>query len=358
MKIKSHIKNYDVNICQDFQFVDELLREKNALFVIDECVYRLYYEKLFFTLKKENIYLIPAAETNKIIDTALDICQQMTQIPAKRNAHLISFGGGIIQDISGFAANILYRGIRWTYVPTTLLAACDSCIGGKTSLNYKNYKNLLGTFYPPDAIYITPRFFNTLTERDYESGLGEVIKFNMMLGLKGISSIENDFSDICNRNEEILNKYIKKSLLFKKEFIEKDEFDKKERVLLNFAHTFGHAYETISDYSIPHGTAVAMGMITANRISLSRKILDEDYVKRMEDILLRIIHIDVNAFTTDIPRIIDAMKKDKKQVDDNLTAILMYGDMKLRLFHDIQQAEVQAAVLHLYNMLKQQLTED
>jgi 3-dehydroquinate synthase len=168
MIIKSNIRDYSVTIEKNFNFISGLLKSENAFFVVDKIVFEIYKEKLFQSVPAENIFLIEALETNKTIETALEICEVMTSIPAKRNARLISFGGGIIQDITGFAANILYRGIHWTFVPTTLLAGCDSCIGGKTSLNYKKYKNLLGTFYPPDAIFICSEFFNTLLKVDWE----------------------------------------------------------------------------------------------------------------------------------------------------------------------------------------------
>ena len=129
----------------------------------------------------------------------------MTGLAAKRNIHLVSFGGGIIQDVTGFVANVLYRGIYWSFVPTTLLAACDSCIGGKTSLNYKHYKNLLGTFYPPDYIYICSKFFKSLSQKDFESGLGEVVKFNIMFGEKGLNKIEGKIDYLLQRDPAVLD---------------------------------------------------------------------------------------------------------------------------------------------------------
>ncbi len=111
--------------------------------------------------------MLEANEENKVISTVLSICEKIMEMPSKRNTVLLSIGGGIIQDITGFVANVIYRGIRWIFIPTTLLAACDSCIGGKTSLNYKTYKNLLGTFYPPDEIHICSQMFRTLGEKDF-----------------------------------------------------------------------------------------------------------------------------------------------------------------------------------------------
>lgn len=344
MIIKSSIKEYEVIINNDFDFLDSLFSEENAMFIIDEKLYKIYRNELFSTIKCNQLILINALETEKNIDTVLKICESMTKIPAKRNAHLISIGGGIIQDITGFVANILYRGIHWTFLPTTLLAACDSCIGGKTSLNYKNYKNLLGTFYPPDVIHICPKFFHSLSNRDFESGLGEIVKFNLMNGQIGISKIEMDIDDLKNRQEMTLNEYINNSLMFKKKFIEEDEFDKGIRVYLNFAHTFGHAFESVSNYMIPHGTAVAMGMVIANRISLLRGFLNKKIVERMESILFSIIHIEFDIKNMDFSKFINAIRKDKKQTSNDLTAVLMYDDMNLKIIHDLREDEIKTAL--------------
>ena len=220
MIIQSKFKNYHVNFENDLEFLHELTQTANAEFVIDRKVYTLYYE-YFANISQQRLFLVDATEENKVIDTALAICEKMTEIPAKRNAHLISIGGGIIQDITGFVANVLYRGIPWTFVPTTLLASCDSCIGGKTSLNYKKYKNLLGTFYPPDELYICPCFFKTLSEKDFESGMGEVIKFNLMAGTDGLVNIENHIEKLLLRDEQYLNQFVRNSLLLKKVTLKK-----------------------------------------------------------------------------------------------------------------------------------------
>lgn len=352
MIIKASSKNYSLFIHESFTFMNQLLTEENAMFVIDKKVYGLYREEIFSKLNQAQIFLVEAAETKKNIDTALEICEVMTRLPAKRNAHLISIGGGIIQDITGFAANVLYRGIRWTFVPTTLLAACDSCIGGKTSLNYKSYKNLLGTFYPPDAIHVCPFFFHTLSEADFLSGLGEVVKFNMMFGEDGLKRIEQDLTLLLQRENFKLNQYVENSLAFKKGFIEEDEFDRGERIKLNFAHTFGHAFESMSSYAIPHGTAVAMGMLVANRISLYRGWLDTQRVQRMEQVLLQIIHVNISTIPLDMEKITAAIRKDKKQTSSEMTAVLMYDDMKLRIVHDLKADEMQEAIQYVFKKLK------
>lgn len=355
MNIQSRFKEYEVVFESDTDFLINLSKTSNAQFVIDEKVYGLY-QNLFADIPAERLILVEAIEQNKVIDTALNICEKLTEIPAKRNATLISIGGGIIQDITGFVANITYRGINWIFVPTTLLAACDSCIGGKTSLNYKKYKNLLGTFYPPDEIHICSRMFQTLTERDFKSGLGEVVKFNIMAGEGGLCNIENSIASLLSREPEVVNRFVESSLLFKKGFIEVDEFDRGERIKLNFAHTFGHAVEVITEYEIPHGTAVAMGMIMANSISQKRGLIGRDIVSRSENVLLKVIDIDVELLSKPIESYIKAIRKDKKQVNESLTAVLIssYGkNGELSLIHDLTEKETEEAVKYFIELYKE-----
>lgn len=360
MNIQAHSKQYQVLFENDFEFIEKLSKVDQSLWVIDEKVYGLYRDVLEKTLRPEQIMLIEAVETNKVIDTALEICERMTGLSGKRNGTIISMGGGIIQDITGFAANILYRGVRWTFIPTTLLAACDSCIGSKTSLNYKNYKNLLGTFYPPDDIYICPIFFRTLSEVDYYSGLGEVVKFNAMAGMPDFRKLMEDLPDILQRDEATIKQYVHKSLEFKKSFIEQDEYDRGVRIHLNFAHTFGHAFETVTEYAIPHGTAVAMGTIVADNIAFDRGWISAETKDLIESVLVQIIDIPLlqekHGLRLDaldnFDGMLGAIRKDKKQIDDNLTAVLFENDqMDLKIIHDLSADEIQRAVAKLLERL-------
>lgn len=350
MKIKAAIKTYEVRFEKDFAFLSDLASTPNAFFVIDRNVWDLYKDE-FSNIPSGALYLLDAVEEKKVVATALEICELMVKLNAKRNAHLISVGGGITQDVTGFAANILYRGIAWTFVPSTLLAACDSCIGGKTSLNYKSYKNLLGTFYPPDLIYVCPPFFKTLAKKDLESGLGEVVKFNVMGGSGTLSSIEQSMPELLKLNSTVVNKFVHNSLEFKRDIIEEDEFDGARRVLLNFAHTFGHAYEVSSKYEIPHGSAVALGMISADAVSMSRGILDDALDGRVRALVKRIMpSYDPRLIEDDV--VIAAIRKDKKQVGSQLTAVLLDSDQNLHVVHDMTEDEVRLACSAARQFLK------
>ena len=344
MEIKSRFKTYTVNFVENLAGIHSLAESQETFFVFDAHVYELYKSELP-KIPTDRLYLLEALESNKNMSTVLDICEQMTTMAAKRNTHLVSVGGGIVQDITGFVANCLYRGIKWTFYPSTLLAACDSCIGGKSSLNYKGFKNLLGSFYPPDEIYIYPQFFSTLSNKDYCSGLGEVVKFNVIAGGSRFDHLEQDIDDILMHDYKKLLSYVHTSLEFKKNFIEEDEFDRGIRILLNFAHTFGHALESVSSYAVPHGSAVAIGMMIANNISFQRGFLDKEYTNRIAHVCKKILgNIVIKSDWMNINDWIAAIHKDKKQTSESINAVLIKKDKTLAIFKDIEKNEIEKAI--------------
>lgn len=351
MKIISRFKTYNLNFINNLNEIYELAKKKETYFVIDSKIITLY-RKVLNNIPADRLFILESIETKKNMTTVLDICEKMTCMSSKRNTHLVSIGGGIVQDVTGFVACSLYRGVKWTFYPSTLLAASDSCIGGKTSLNYKGFKNLLGSFYPPDDIRIYPEFFHTLTSLDYDSGLGEVVKFNVIAGEDKFAKIEKDIDAILAHDYNKLEEYMESSLEFKKKFIEEDEFDKGIRILLNFAHTFGHAYEVACNYAIPHGSAVALGMITANNISVQRGFMNKEYSGRIENVCKKIlVNIKLNKEWLELDEILIAIHKDKKQTSTDITAVLVKADNSLGVFHDIQEDEIAKAIEHLRNVM-------
>ena len=359
MIIKSHEKDYDVVFENNISFIKKLGKISDAFFVVDQRIYDLYNEIILSSFPQEKTMTISAVESNKTIETALKICERMTKFSAKRNAVIISVGGGITQDITGFTSNILYRGVHWIFVPTTLLAECDSCIGSKTSLNYLGYKNLLGTFYSPDKIYICPEFTKTLSQTDFLSGLGEVVKFNIMAGQKNVHELEENIKTLLERQPDVIIRYIRNSLEFKKKFIELDEYDRNERIFLNFGHTFGHAIEGLTDYAVPHGTAVAMGTIMACDIAHERDNISGNSVNAINNLLRQIINPQLlceNGFEMtsimDTDEFIDKIKKDKKQINDDITAVIFKDDeLNLEVIHDVKRSEVSHAIRVLRTIL-------
>jgi len=280
-EINSSIKRYQVDIVSG-QLEASLYQPKEHFVLVDQLVLELYPY-----LKTDNLIVIPAVEESKSLETAGYVVEQLRLLGANRNSHLIAVGGGIIQDIATFAASIFMRGITWTYYPTTLLGMVDSCVGGKSSINVGQFKNIAGNFYPPECILIDTDFCGTLEHQELISGLCEAVKicfaergeqFAQYLALADSSGLVGKVN---------LPEVIELSLMTKKKFIEEDEFDTGIRLLLNFGHTFGHAIEAAGNFSITHGVAVGLGMQIANQLSKKLDSMQDavERVKQLDDYL-------------------------------------------------------------------------
>ncbi len=340
LTIESNIRDYDVVFEKDFHFLEEFKSLKNTIMIIDKNVYTLY-KKHFSSLKEEDLFLFDAIEENKTFDYVKEIYDFLLLKSVKRNLTIISIGGGITQDITGFVASTLYRGVNWIFIPTTFLAITDSCIGSKTSLNYDKYKNLMGTFYPPSKIHINTDFLKTLKELDFFSGIGETIKFQLMKEEypknfdKIAQSIENIVKDDVARLAMIHD-----NMQIKLGYMKGDEFDLGRRNLLNYGHCFGHALETSSDYYVPHGIAVNIGMIFANLLSLSRGLMDEKDADNINNnTLLPNIPLKLREEDFDEAILLESMKNDKKRVGEFLTVIIPDANFKMKKCDDVTDIE-------------------
>ena len=265
-----------------------------------------------------------AEEKSKTLDEAQKIISWIVEsFSAKKNLNFVSIGGGITQDVSGFVASILFRGVPWTFIPTTLLAQCDSCIGGKTSINFRHFKNLLGTFYPPREVHVFPLFTETLSPRDLQSGCGEIAKFLLMRAYENNGGID----DVASKLDGVLNDLrvreaaILESLKVKQSFICGDEFDRGRRNLLNYGHCFGHALETSSGYHVPHGIAVAIGMIFANRGAVVRGLVKADFADSVNRLICGIIHQRQRKSDYAYEILLGCIKNDKKRTGNGLPLV-------------------------------------
>ncbi|MEQ8225711.1 MAG: 3-dehydroquinate synthase [Candidatus Eremiobacterota bacterium] len=342
--ITSKIKNYKVYFLSSREIKEKLLSIENPFYVIDSNVWKFYSKKDFSFIKKhDSVLLLKISENMKSFSSVFSIYEKLFEMASKKNTNIIAIGGGILQDVTGFAASTIYRGINWYFVPTTSLAQIDSCIGGKTSLNYKNYKNLIGTFYPPSEILINPYFLKTLKEEYYYSGIGEMVKLFIIDGYKKAKEIASEMEYIIDGNKQnLLISRIYDSLIIKKKYIEGDELDKGIRNILNYGHCFGHALEGAVDFKIPHGLAVVIGMMVANRISLKRNLIREkDFAFMNKEIFIHLTKkIRISGIRIRNDDIINFMRKDKKRVGKALTMVLMKNGYKFQLFNDITDQEV------------------
>lgn len=322
-KVRSKIHDYEV------QFIDNLKRTlkeelcEGDFIIIDNKVKALYYETWEEYLNTYTYIGIDATEPQKSYQGIIPIIQNLIENGFRKNHRLIAIGGGIIQDVTAFISSIMYRGVSWLFFPTTLLAQGDSCIGSKTSINFGSYKNQVGGFYPPDKIFIYPDFIDTLSEEEMRSGIGEMLHYFIVSGKQDFDMFRNNYQKAFT-DKKVLSQIISRSLEIKKSYIEIDEFDKNERQVFNYGHSFGHAIESLTHYRIPHGIAVSFGMDMANFISVKMGFLPKqtrDEIRTVtEDIWsgFNVDNIDLDTFKL-------ALSKDKKNVGAKLGLILNKG---------------------------------
>ena len=305
--IKSYNKIYEVIYNNDL--LNTIIQDnfnKGDLIIIDSIVYNLYLQNTL--LSEKDYYIFTATEENKTIDSVLNIIDTMKQFTKKNK--LIIIGGGITQDVGGFVAGIYKRGIQWILIPTTLLAMTDSCIGGKVGVNRVS-KNILGMFSSPNKVIISSTFIETLDNDMINSGLGEALKLSLIGG--------KDTYDYFRYNLQEGNyiNIIKMSTSVKKVIIEKDELEIYERKVLNYGHTIGHAIESTTNYEIPHGIAVLIGMYLINKCfenNLDNGINEEIY-KLIDE---KFFNIKCNA-----SKVIEHILNDKKNNGDMICFIVL-----------------------------------
>lgn len=230
--------------------------------------------------------LIHATEETKTYDEIGNLLNRILEHSFKRGQKLVAVGGGITQDIVGFIASIVYRGVPWIFVPTSLLSQADSCIGSKTSINLGRRKNALGTFHHPDTIYLDLQFLDTLSALEIKSGIGEMLKIHIINSVESFDEIAKNY-DYLQSNKELMSQTILNSLKFKRNIIQKDEKDTNIRLVMNYGHTFGHAIEVASQFRIPHGLAVTLGMDVANYISTLKNSETVEYFNRYHSVLMK-----------------------------------------------------------------------
>lgn len=308
LEIKSKVSDYQLGFVDTLQEVEQYIDQPNTITFIDSNVAQLYP-----TLQRDGNIVLPSSEAIKSYTGVARVLQNLTERKANIQTKLVVVGGGVLQDLVGFCASVYCRGIEYTLVPTTLLAQADSCVGGKTSINFENKKNIIGTFYPPTKIVIYSGFVKTLSKLDFYSGVGEIYKFHIL---------QNKIDDINIRHN--LHHTVLDGLKYKTDILSRDEFDKGERRFLNYGHTFGHALETSSENAIPHGLAVILGCMIATRIArkLGYTVEDHDKIVTLGVVLFQASGIKLKPEWFDFDELIEITKSDKKSTG-KLTMVLV-----------------------------------
>ena len=336
------IKKNSINFNQCLLLVDKKVPKKNI-------------KKIIKSLKKKKIftYLFEAKETNKNLNNTKKILKFLLKKNFSKKDCLIAVGGGITGDVGGFAASLFKRGLQFVNVPTTLLSQVDSSIGGKTGVNTFFGKNLIGTFYQPKLVISDSSFLKTLPKREIICGYGEILKHSLIANKKFFLFLNKNLKKIINLESPFIEKAISESCNIKRKIVEIDEKEDGLRKILNFGHTFAHAYEATLGYSnkLNHGEAVLLGINIATKFSLEKKIIKQN------EYSLIINHFNQLKLPSDITnyfslnhlnKILLFMTKDKKNISDKINLILLK-----KIGHPILNRQYDLSSLKLF--LKKQL---
>ena len=315
-------KSYDVLIGRDLlkdagKYIAPFASGK-CLIVSDDNVFPLYGKALSESLESAGIvsetFVFPHGEEHKNMETYESLLEYMASVHMTRQDTVIALGGGVTGDLAGFAAATYQRGIGLIQMPTTLLAAVDSSVGGKTAIDLKAGKNQVGCFYQPDLVLCDIDTLQTLPEEEYRCGCAEIIKYAVIKSPALFEDIDN--SGIDAQYERV----IRECVSIKRDYVASDEFDTGERMFLNFGHTFGHAIEALSGYTVPHGMAVAAGMAIMARSACKRGICEDKTVSDIEGILEKYgLPADTEFSAHDMAEVIRA---DKKAKGDTITIVV------------------------------------
>ena len=336
LNIKTKTEKYPIIIGSNLTsniskiFKENSINFEKCFLVIDKNVPRKFVLNIKNSLKTKKIYKLffNASEKNKNLNSINKILGILLKANFSRNDCLISIGGGITGDTVGFAASLFKRGLKFINIPTTLLAQVDSSIGGKTGVNSKYGKNLIGSFYQPTIVLSDTQFLKSLSKREIICGYGEILKHSLIRNKKFFNFLSNNFINILNLSSPFIEKAIYESCKIKKNVVEKDEKEKSLRKILNFGHTFAHAFEAGLGYShkLNHGEAVILGMKTALNFSLSEKILSKnDYNLIINHIENSELPFSINKYFSikDLNKILSFMVKDKKNYSDKINLVLL-----------------------------------
>ena len=309
----------------------KLPNTKKICIVSDKKIPQILLNRLCKYLKKYNlkIYRLSVNEKTKSFKVVNKIVEDLLEDNFNRSDCVIAFGGGILGDLSAFISNLTKRGIKFINIPTTLLAQVDASIGGKTGINSRQGKNLIGTFYQPDFVLTDISILDSLPHREMICGYGEILKHSLILDRNFFLWLTKNAKKIIHhKNSKLLKKAIIKSCKIKSKIVKRDEKEKNLRMILNFGHTFAHGFEAAKNYSkkLNHGEAVLMGIMCACQLSFQKKILP-----LKELILIKKHYLDLNLpmnykkkfNNREITKIISFMKKDKKNLSEKINLILI-----------------------------------
>ncbi len=324
MIVPIHLENQtDVKYNVFIEKLPKLTFNRKVAIVTNTTVSALHLERLISHIECSELCVVTIedGEEFKTLATVEGILNELFEHKLDRKSLLIALGGGVIGDITGFTASLYQRGIGFVQVPTTLLSQVDASVGGKTGVNNRYGKNLIGAFYQPEAVYIDTEFLKTLPKREFAAGIAEIVKMAVMFDRDYFEFLmDADFS-----HKESLEKVIERSVELKAEVVNLDEKESGIRAVLNYGHTFGHVVENETNYkTYLHGEAVAIGIMMANALSVELGIMSEEEMEKVKQFLIK-HNLPVTYEIKDVEAFYDKFFLDKKSANNKLKFILAKG---------------------------------
>ncbi len=325
-----------------FENFDGYIAGKDIAIITNEVVAPLYLNEISDLFSHMNVieYILPDGEQEKKLKTVHKIIDRLMEAGLGRDSTLIALGGGVVGDITGFTASIFMRGINFIQIPTTLLAQVDASVGGKTAVNHKSGKNLIGSFYQPQCVICDSIFLATLEATEISAGLAEIIKYGLIFDSEFFQWLQKNMQQILSNDRAAVDYVIQRSCAIKAEIVAQDEKEQSVRALLNFGHTFGHAIEKLTGYgNWTHGDAVAVGMVLAARLSENMSLITPEDVQNIEEILTA-ANLPISLPNINPAELLAAMQSDKKVKDRNIQLVLLKNIGEAFLTADYSQEDL------------------
>lgn len=347
--------HYQIEIQKNFSLLPEKLKKLGygkVCIISDSNVAPFYLEELKTLLTPEfslcTSFIFEAGEHSKNTDTVGLLYGHLIQHKFDRKDLLVALGGGVVGDLTGFAAATYLRGIDFIQVPTTLLAQTDSSIGGKTGVDFLQYKNMVGAFYMPKLVYMSISVLKTLPERQFSAGTAELIKHGFIKDAAYTGFIQEHSEEIMSQNYEAMEETIYRSCQIKRGVVERDPKEQGERAILNFGHTIGHAIEKLSDFSLYHGECVALGMVSAAYISYRLGNLQEKDLDKLEKIIQNYrLPVRLTEFPHTPEEILMATKLDKKMESGKIKFILLKALGEAYITKEVRDEDLLAGISYI-----------
>jgi len=337
------------------QSVGERLRElrlgSRAALVSDGAIMRLYGKTVVASLESAGFTVttidVPEGEAAKTLTVAEHCWDQLLTAGLDRTSTVLALGGGAVGDVAGFAAATYMRGINFVQLPTTVLAQVDASIGGKTAIDHPLGKNMIGAFHQPRLVVVDPAVARTLPEREFRSGLAEIVKHGIVLDADYFVELERDLAPLAARDLGVLERIIGGSCRLKAAVVERDEREAELRHVLNYGHTIGHALEAATGYTrYAHGEAVSLGIVAEARLARRLGVADDETTTRQER-MLETLGLPVRAPSIDVEPIVSAMARDKKAKDGRVPFVLAPRIGAFRIVYDVPTTDIRAVIASL-----------